>query len=211
MIKQSCQACKFESKHGTEEVPHPVDRRIHSCVEFLQAETAAHQERKRQTFAPIAKETHDTLVSDYLDERDALAKSIPMILHCPDCKGRHIDEGWFAEKPHHTHACQVCGLVWRPAIVNTIGVWFLPGFKNETYDLGDSLGPLPPDVDPHAMTVDQIAARLNIIQPGSVSITGPISTAWAKPPTIPCCSAPDCNECLGENRCLEARQKDQPK
>jgi hypothetical protein len=55
----------------------------------------------------------------------------PMLLHCPMCGGRHIDEGEFATKPHHTHACQHCGHTWRPAIVNTVGVQFLPGFKNE--------------------------------------------------------------------------------
>ncbi len=56
---------------------------------------------------------------------------VPMLLWCPECNERHIDEGPFAAKPHHTHACQVCGHVWRPAIVPTCGVRFLPGFKNE--------------------------------------------------------------------------------
>ena len=55
---------------------------------------------------------------------------IPMLLTCPWCAARHIDEGEFATKPHHTHACQLCGMVWRPAIVATVGVRFLPGFKN---------------------------------------------------------------------------------
>lgn len=55
--------------------------------------------------------------------------TIPMILFCP--KGhRHIDEAEFANVPHHTHACQKCGLVWRPAKVNTHGVRFLPGYSN---------------------------------------------------------------------------------
>lgn len=58
-------------------------------------------------------------------------KPIPMILWCPACSARHIDTGDFATKPHHTHACQTCGMVWRPAIVPTCGVRFLPGFKNE--------------------------------------------------------------------------------
>ena len=57
--------------------------------------------------------------------------TIPMILHCPECTTRHIDEGDFAIKPHHTHACQDCGLVWRPAKANTHGVQFLPGYKND--------------------------------------------------------------------------------
>lgn len=56
--------------------------------------------------------------------------AIPMLLFCPLCNARHIDEGEFASKPHHTHACQSCGLCWRPAIIHTIGVLFLPGFKN---------------------------------------------------------------------------------
>ena len=56
-------------------------------------------------------------------------QTIPMILHCPDCGERHIDEQDFAEVAHHTHACQGCGLVWRPAKVNTHGVRFL-GFNS---------------------------------------------------------------------------------
>lgn len=55
---------------------------------------------------------------------------IPMFLTCPGCGARHIDEGEFATKAHHTHACQSCGLTWRPAIVPTVGVRFLPGFKD---------------------------------------------------------------------------------
>jgi len=68
--------------------------------------------------------------------RDATARAaqcerpIPMLLWCPECGERHIDVDEFATKPHHTHACQGCGMVWRPAIVPTVGVQFLPGFKN---------------------------------------------------------------------------------
>lgn len=56
---------------------------------------------------------------------------VPMRLHCPECLSLHLDVGEFATKPHHTHACQECGNVWRPAVVATVGVRFLPGFKNE--------------------------------------------------------------------------------
>lgn len=56
--------------------------------------------------------------------------AVPMRLRCPACSTLHIDEGEFATKPHHTHACQECGEVWRPAVVPTVGVQFLPGFKN---------------------------------------------------------------------------------
>ncbi len=55
-----------------------------------------------------------------------------MLLWCPVCGTRHIDIGRYAtEIIHHSHACQNCGMVWRPAIVPTIGVKFLPGFKND--------------------------------------------------------------------------------
>jgi len=60
-----------------------------------------------------------------------MSEPIPMLLHCPMCSARHIDEGDYATKSHHTHACQDCGHVWRPAVVPTVGVRFLPGFKNE--------------------------------------------------------------------------------
>lgn len=55
---------------------------------------------------------------------------LPIHLWCPECGTRHIDVGEFATKVHHTHACQGCGHVWRPAIFPTVGVQFLPGFKN---------------------------------------------------------------------------------
>lgn len=55
---------------------------------------------------------------------------IPMLLWCPLCRARHVDAGEFAVKPHHTHACQACGHVWRPAVVPTVGVRFLPGFRD---------------------------------------------------------------------------------
>ncbi len=55
---------------------------------------------------------------------------VAMLLWCPMCHLRHVDAGAFATKNHHTHACQGCGHVWRPAIVATVGVQFLPGFKD---------------------------------------------------------------------------------
>lgn len=56
---------------------------------------------------------------------------IPMLLWCPKCSNRHIDEEEFATKVHATHSCQFCGLTWRPAVIPTCGVLFLPGFKND--------------------------------------------------------------------------------
>lgn len=75
---------------------------------------------------------HDSVTLDFTIEHDKLNPNytIPMILYCPQCTERHIDEQEFAEVAHHTHACQGCGFVWRPAKVNTHGVQFLPGYKN---------------------------------------------------------------------------------
>jgi len=64
-----------------------------------------------------------------------------MLLWCPQCNHRHIDRGAFAARPHHTHACQHCGHVWRPAIVDTVGVAFLPGFRDPADEPLQSEGP----------------------------------------------------------------------
>jgi hypothetical protein len=71
--------------------------------------------------------------------RPETPQPIPMILWCPNCHHRHIDKGLFATKPHHTHACQNCGMCWRPAIVPTVGVKFLPGYKDKDEDLREKL------------------------------------------------------------------------
>lgn len=72
-------------------------------------------------------------IIDKLQEEEGAnlpAPSIPLLLHCPECFERHIDEAPWDAKRHHTHACQNCGHCWRPAVVDTVGVRFLPGFKN---------------------------------------------------------------------------------
>lgn len=69
-------------------------------------------------------------IKSWLDGTLAEKAPIPMRIPCPRCGELHIDEGEFETKPHHTHACQHCGEVWRPAVVHTVGVRFLPGFKN---------------------------------------------------------------------------------
>lgn len=91
-----------------------------------------------------------------------------MILHCPECKARHVDAGEFSTKPHHTHACQSCGLTWRPAIIPTVGVQFLPGFKG-------AFGSAPP-VSPSRTTPDWRAHAeiiLNYMPPYPRSETRP--------------------------------------
>ena len=76
------------------------------------------------------REDLDKLRSEMSTLVAQVARPIPMRLTCPACNALHLDDGEFATKPHHTHACQACGNVWRPAIVATVGVQFLPGFKN---------------------------------------------------------------------------------
>lgn len=92
---------------------------------------AAGHEAAIRECAERGSDLHPDSVFALLREIDRLRAPIPMILTCPCCNARHIDEGRFATTPHHTHACQECGLPWRPAIVPTVGVRFLPGFKNE--------------------------------------------------------------------------------
>lgn len=67
-------------------------------------------------------------------DEETTSAPIPIILHCPECGERHIDKGRFSTHPHHTHSCQHCGLTWRPAVVATVGVQFLPGFKDDEAD-----------------------------------------------------------------------------
>jgi hypothetical protein len=60
---------------------------------------------------------------------------IPMILHCPRCRLRHVDVDdetgkWATARFHQRHLCKEseggCGLVFRVANVNTVGVRELP-------------------------------------------------------------------------------------
>ncbi len=84
--------------------------------------------RKQTITALEALEPSDLPIEDGMIQKPD--PPVPMILKCPDCNHRHVDKGKYATKIHHTHACQHCGFVWRPAIVATVGVQFLPGFKD---------------------------------------------------------------------------------
>jgi hypothetical protein len=57
---------------------------------------------------------------------------IPMRIICPACGELHVDEGTFATTPHRNHSCQACGLTWQPCTLPTVGVRFLPGYRNES-------------------------------------------------------------------------------
>jgi hypothetical protein len=49
---------------------------------------------------------------------------IDMILLCPNCNRQHVDasKGVWDNPPHKSHECQFCGIIWRPADVETNGV-----------------------------------------------------------------------------------------
>lgn len=118
-------------KHAATQMPCPNGR----CILPFAHDGAC----KRAGYLPFAH----GLAKDDADQ----AAPIAMILRCSACGERHIDEGEFATKPHHTHACQFCGEVWRPAIGPTVGVKFLPGFK--------STG----SVQPNSIPIDDECAR----------------------------------------------------
>ena len=98
-----------------------------SELEMMLAEVHEEDAQPRSHTRILSQDEIDSL----LGFEDEPAEAIPLLLWCPDCRARHIDESPWDTKPHHTHACQHCGHVWRPAIVETVGVRFLPGFKNE--------------------------------------------------------------------------------
>lgn len=52
----------------------------------------------------------------------SLPSPIPMLLACPVCHTRHVDEGEWSTRPHRTHLCSRCGATWQPALVHTVGV-----------------------------------------------------------------------------------------
>lgn len=98
---------------------------------IIYAQDKSAEEKARQC-ARLAQ----TLIVDALDkQRHEPPLPIPMLLWCPECGQRHIDRGEFATKPHETHACQNCGMVWKPAKVPTVGVRFLPGYHDGTHEI----------------------------------------------------------------------------
>lgn len=79
---------------------------------------------------------------------------VDLLLFCPMCNERHIDEGSFATKPHPTHACQNCGFCWRPGVVPTRGVRFLPGFRDT--DIREVQAPSPPSPPPRSTSLHDL-------------------------------------------------------
>ena len=104
-----------------------ADRRLAKIV-ALEAKTHGLENQLRCKSLDVR--THFDRAAELERKLRGGGEPIPMRLVCPRCGTVHVDEGEFATKVHHTHACQECGEVWRPAVVPTVGVRFLPGFKD---------------------------------------------------------------------------------
>lgn len=59
---------------------------------------------------------------DGVGERIAVPLPVPVVIYCPACQTKHIDEGEWATRPHKTHKCQNCSLEWRPFPYATVGI-----------------------------------------------------------------------------------------
>jgi hypothetical protein len=80
-----------------------------------------------QNLAYVSSATRETMIAtvrDWLQHQGD--PPIPMVLHCPSCSAQHVDApepetGW-TNPPHRSHLCGVCGCVWRPSDLRTVGV-----------------------------------------------------------------------------------------
>jgi hypothetical protein len=69
---------------------------------------------------------------------------LELLIICPRCHLQHVDEGRLATKPHRDHACQGCGLTFQASgPVESIGVQFFKGYKNEELTLTPTEGSKP--------------------------------------------------------------------
>lgn len=54
-----------------------------------------------------------------------------MILNCPACGARHVEDKKSERAGHAVHDCHFCGVKFQPALVHTMGVKFLTGADGE--------------------------------------------------------------------------------
>lgn len=117
----------------------------------------------------VASEPHGELAADwqlhvYRTAPPRPVGPIPMILFCHSCGLQHIDapqpeKGW-TNPPHRSHECQGCGLIWRPADIETTGVYNI-----QTRGKNDSaIMPTPSPVAP-----DRSALRGKLKQIGALA------------------------------------------
>lgn len=96
---------------------YPLERGRPCALEALQIACEYYGRRAADRTALIAKNP---------DASSQPAPPIDMLLYCPNCGAQHVDKpepdrGW-DNRPHRSHLCRHCGLVWRPADVATNGV-----------------------------------------------------------------------------------------
>lgn len=88
-----------------------------------------HHDRLMREIEQLKKD-RDFWSSEAKGMRDAMLaygiQPIPMVLHCPKCRGQHIDREEWATHQHRTHRCEHCGELFRVAKVPTVGVEALP-------------------------------------------------------------------------------------
>lgn len=97
---------------------------LHAVAEALRSAGKTESDKVADLLAQTAIPMRITCPGTVLDHKDGSLKI---------CGVLHIDEGVFATKLHHTHSCQACGHTWRPAVAYTVGVRFLPGFRNQDH------------------------------------------------------------------------------
>ena len=122
VMKKKLSYAALEKKCAAWRSSYAVAQRTYTLYERANAQLRHESARRVEEGGRVLKELSEL--------RSQLEAPVPMLLWCPECGERHIDGGEFATKVHHTHSCQLCGLTWRPAIVATVGVRFLPGFKS---------------------------------------------------------------------------------
>lgn len=144
-VNEVRQGAAMDAMQGTTDMAAEADDSISAVrlIEGMQDAAAHHNPKPRERLSFFAahfmarylrplEERIRGLRRALQEAHRALEQPTPMLLWCPECGTRHVDEGEWVHRHHHTHACQECGHVWRPAVSKTVGVQYLPGFKNGT-------------------------------------------------------------------------------
>jgi hypothetical protein len=121
--------------------PSSIERVLRDCKAKDEALTKA-ADTFRDFHAAMTLLGHDLSASAAAIAEEATRKAIgpdrpapcpiPMILHCPECKTQHVDEGiWATTRLHKSHLCAACNHTWRVADVPTVGVATLPSVARD--------------------------------------------------------------------------------
>lgn len=75
--------------------------------------------------------TMDPVAEAALTLIEQLERPVEMLLFCPRCLRQHVDPPM---KPHATHLCHFCELLWRPSNYNTVGVRSLDALEPKHFE-----------------------------------------------------------------------------